>query len=77
MLHAREDYNGRIVDNEEKIMEHEPVFLLRAQDLTAADVVRYWADMNEKEGGDPKLTQMARDHAMLMDDWPYKKLADL
>ena len=43
MLHAREDYN-RIQDPLNKIGEDEPVFLLRAKDKFAPDVVDEWAD---------------------------------
>ena len=51
MFHARKDYN-RIQDPENKIPEDEPVFLLRAQDIVAAEVVRYWAYLHTARGGD-------------------------
>lgn len=75
MIHARADYN-RIQDPEGKIPEDEPVFLMRAQDENAAEVVRFWAHLNDKKGGDPKLTAWAMAHADLMDKWPTKKKAD-
>jgi hypothetical protein len=68
MLHARNDYN-RIQDPEGKIPEREPVFLLRAQDVLAPAIVSHWADENERIGGDPELTRLARDHAHRMRDW--------
>jgi hypothetical protein len=76
MKHAREDYN-RIQDPEKKIPEDEPVFLIRAQDRASGLAVRAWADINISIGGDPKLSELAREHAKLMDDWTPKKKADL
>ncbi|MDP3936832.1 MAG: hypothetical protein Q8R92_01705 [Deltaproteobacteria bacterium] len=76
MLHAREDYN-RIQDPEGKIPEGEPVFLLRAQDQVAAEVVRFWARLHELQGGDPGMVLVAREQADRMDAWPWKKRADM
>jgi len=77
MLHAREDYNTFLgQDPSGRIPPDEPVFLLRAQDSVAADTVRHWAYLNERANGDPALTQAAREHAIRMDDWPTKKMAD-
>lgn len=70
MLHAREDYN-RIQDPEGKIPEDEPVFLLRAQDVNAPEVVENWAFANELRGGDPKLSELARAHAVRMREWQH------
>lgn len=70
MLHARDDYNKGKMDT---IPKDEPVFLLRAQDATAADTLRYWA----RRQPDGHLKDMALDHANLMDEWPVKKIADL
>jgi hypothetical protein len=81
MKHAREDYN-RIQDPENKIGEDEPVFLLRAQDLTAPNTLEYWADANQLRGGDQTLIGMARRQANAMREWQNqpqnkRKLADL
>lgn len=79
MRHAREDYN-RIQDPEGKIAEDEPVFLLRAKDITAPDTLRWWAHNLAACGGDGKLVQLALDHANLMDKWQGEnpcKLPDL
>lgn len=78
MKHARPDYD-RIQDPDDKIPIDEPVFLLRAQDKTAARVVRLWANINEGqlEGGDAHAIKLAREHADLMDKWPVKKIADV
>lgn len=79
MKHAREDYN-RIQDPAGKIAEDEPVFLLRAKDMFAPDVVRYWATVQRDAGGDPKLIELALAHANAMDRWQVEngsKLPDL
>jgi len=44
MLHAREDYNGRVVDAQQKIPEDEPVFLLRGQDTFSIVALDEYAD---------------------------------
>ncbi len=75
MKHAREDY-GRIQDPAGKIPDDEPVFLIRAKDLVSGDAVRAWADLHDKAGGDPLMSYAARRHALLMDNWKEKKLAD-
>ena len=75
MKHARDDY-ARIQDPENKIPDDEPVFLLRAQDVIAADVVRIWATLNRAHGGDYRLSLMASRCADIMDKWPKKKPAD-
>lgn len=77
MKHARPDYN-RIQDPENKIPADEPVFLLRAQDTTASEVVRFWANLNSHRiDGDKRAVQLAMAHAVEMDKWPTHKTADL
>ncbi len=68
MKHAREDYN-RIQDPEHKIPEDEPVFLIRAHDVTAPDVVRYWAMKAGYCGADKEIIQHAKDQADRMIEW--------
>jgi hypothetical protein len=78
MKHAREDYN-RIQDPENKIPEDEPVFLLRAQDVTAPDVLEYWAELNDDKFGDKALIRRTLLHAAAMREWQRQhgsKLAD-
>jgi hypothetical protein len=80
MKHARADYQKRIVDTAKKggIPKDEPVFLLRAQDATAASVVRYWAALNlARPDVDHKAVELATQHAAEMDKWPKKKTADV
>ena len=80
MKHARPDYE-RIQDSLEVrkggIPENEPVFLLRAQDKVAAQVVRIWAILHRANGGEEPIARMAETWANVMDKWPYKKSADL
>lgn len=75
MKHARADYN-RIQDPAGLIPDDEPVFLIRAKDIVSADAVRAWADLHDKAGGDPMMSYAARRHALLMDAWHEKRLAD-
>ncbi len=80
MKHAREDYN-RIQDPEGKIGEDEPVFLLRAKDISAPDVVLAWATEQLKyPNADMRLVELAHKHVKAMRDWQNKngtKVADL
>jgi len=80
MKHAREDYN-RIQDPAGKIGEDEPVFLLRARDISAPDVVIAWATEQLKyPNADMRLVELAHKHAQEMRNWQNKngvKVADL
>ena len=75
MKHSREDYNERIQDSAGLIPEDEPVFLLRAQDKFAANVMEYYAYVSRKEC--PELSQTVTKHAELFEQWPVKKTPDL
>ena len=72
MKHARPDYN-RIQDPMNLIPTDEPVFLLRAQDCTAAEVVDFWASLQPAGA----LRNLAMAHAEVMRRWPRKKTADI
>jgi hypothetical protein len=72
MLHARKDYNGRIVDLEKKIPEDEPVFLLRGQDKLAPAAIACWATLALKEGADPVIIEAAMKQAEEMMKWQIK-----
>lgn len=76
MLHARPDYN-RIQDPEGKIPEDMPVFLLLGKDKHSAKTVRFYADEVEKDGGDPEIVRLARQHADLMDALSEHKSPDV
>ncbi len=77
MRHARKDYQERIIDAAEKlraegvpfIPEDEPVFLLRAKDVTAPSVVRHWAMLAEQAGADDRIVKAALAQAQAMSDW--------
>lgn len=69
MLHAREDYQGRIQDSAKIIPEEEPVFLLRAQDFAAPAAVGFWADMAEQMGAAKNIVSAARGQADAMRQW--------
>ena len=68
MKHARKDY-GTIQDSSGRIPEDEPVFLLRAQDVTAPTVVRVWADLAEKAGAATDIVAAARAQVEEMRKW--------
>lgn len=79
MRHARPDYN-RIQDPAVRdpsllgeggspIGEDEPVFLLRATDVSAPATVRYWAQMAERSGASPAIVGAARNQADAMQRW--------
>lgn len=76
MKHARSDYN-RIQDPAGLIPDDEPVFLLRGQDIHAAEIVRAYANSVEACKGDPEIVRLAREHADVMDAWKNKKSPDL
>lgn len=76
MKHARKDYN-RIQDPAEIIPEEEPVFLIRAQDVTSSVVVRFWAQIAEQVGADPEIVRLAREQADRMESWIPRKVPDI
>lgn len=68
MKHARDDYN-RIQDPEGKIGADEPVFLIRGQDISGPETLRFWADENVRNGGDLTLSTKAEQWADRMESW--------
>ena len=68
MKHSRPDYD-RIQDPAGLIPEDEPVFLLRAQDITAPDVLDHWVMLARDAGADPKIVDQAKSQAQAMWDW--------
>ena len=79
MRHARQDYN-RIQDPAGIIPHDEPVFLLRAQDITAPHAVRAWARAQWENKGNRDMGGMAMEHADRMEEWQRvhgAKVADL
>lgn len=76
MQFGREDYNN-IEDINWKIPELEPVFLIRAQDKLAVDVLRFYAVKLKLAGGDPKMVESVNLQADRMEAWITKKVATL
>ena len=68
MLHEREDYQ-RIQDPAGKIGENEPVFLVRAQDILAPEIMRLWAMLHRVQGGDPHMSELVEKHAEKTKQW--------
>lgn len=79
MIHARTDYD-RIQDpavsdpsllspGSTPIGEDEPVFLIRARDWLAPDVVGYWADSMRANGGSEEVASHVLHWADRMAEW--------
>lgn len=66
MLHARKDYQNRIIDTAELIPENEPVFLLRGKDMFAPGLLLDYAKQLRLAGGDPDMAAMVESHAQAM-----------
>lgn len=81
MIHARSDYNDRIVDLAGLIPDDEPVLVVRGQDQAAPATARAWADEHDRLGGDPTLSAMVREHAVRIEEYQARtgrsKVADL
>ena len=57
-----------------KAADDEPLFVLRAQDVSAPDLVRQWASANSLNA--PNKAESARRIADRMEAWHTRKLAD-
>ena len=68
MKHARPDYDA-IQDPRGLIPEDEPVFLLRAQDVTAPAVVEYWVMKARDAGALENIVEAAENQAEEMRKW--------
>lgn len=78
MIHAREDWNGRIVDLEKKIPEDEPVFMVRAQDKHAASTIHFYANLVRQDmEADQRIVTLCEAHETPIEEWPKKKSPDL
>lgn len=69
MKHLRPDYEPIQDPRKGGIAKDEPVFLLRAQDPSAAAAVWAWAQDFEYRGGDPAIVERVRSWAREMVDW--------
>jgi len=59
-----------------KAQDDEPIFVLRAQDRLAPELVRRWADEAERAGCSSAKVIEARTVADAMERWPSRKLPD-
>ena len=60
-----------------KVTANEPIFVLRAQDKLAPEVIRFWVQL-ARQYGDPTTTKIdeALDCARAMEAWPTRKYPD-
>lgn len=71
------DYSYKaMLANTKNIPPEEPVFLLRAQDITAAATVLIWAAHLHTLGSSGDKVKSALLHASAMAMWPHKKIPD-
>lgn len=66
-------YTTACLNNAER---DEPIFVLRAQDKLAANVVRFWCDRAQAAGVNKEKVAEARAIADLMEAWPNRKKPD-
>jgi len=59
-----------------RIPDDEPIFILRAQDELACEVVKFWIEKAEEAGVRSSKIAQARDLLEGMQRWPTKKLPD-
>ena len=79
MKHARPDYD-RIQDPLGKILDDEPVFLIRGQDIAAPQTLLFWADLASQLGASQEICNLVRGHADEMVAWQEEhgsKIPDL
>lgn len=61
-----------------KAEDNEPLFVLRAHDITTPDVVRFWLENAEAKGA--QIEPAKKEHALAciaqMEAWPNRKLPD-
>jgi hypothetical protein len=70
MKHLRQDYDGiQDVEGTTSIERDEPVFILRSTDVTASEVVHYWAELVESLGGDDEMVTRVHTWAEEMRTW--------
>lgn len=59
-----------------KVKRNEPVFVLRAQDIAAYDILLLWADFADNAGASKEKTTDALRIAEEFRKWPIKKVPD-
>jgi hypothetical protein len=68
MIHARKDYQARIVDLENKIGIDEPVFLMRAQDDAFPAILAYAISRYRGQQASGVVERLER-HLLLAHEW--------
>lgn len=58
-----------------KVQPDEPIFVLRAQDMTAPATIRKWVAFNADTAPARKLAE-ALECAAVMEHWPNRKMPD-
>lgn len=76
MRTGRPDYDAALTAPEDLIPLEEPVFIIRGQDICAADAVRDYASRLKLAGASPEMVDAVRTQAARMDLWPVKKTPD-
>jgi hypothetical protein len=70
MLHARQDYQNRIVDLDQKIGADEPVMLFRAQDKHFVEVLCfYYLKLVTDPNAKADIANAVRDHIQTALEW--------
>ena len=62
--------------NDDTLPVDEPLFVLRAHDALAADIVRRWAEAASKAGVLETKVEEALALAKQMDEWPDQRIPD-
>lgn len=68
MKHARKDYDG-IQDPSKKIPDHEPVFLIRGQDMLAIPMLRHYIRIAKQAEVNPDVIESVQKHIKRMEIW--------
>lgn len=78
MIHARKDYQCiQDTTGGTSIASDEPVFLLRAKDLIAPEIVRAWAFKLRLLDGDIDTVNKVLEHADKMEKWQFENARKL
>jgi len=72
----RPDWKERFVDFNGIVPESEPVFIIRAQDQFASDIMELYLQKAESAGCTPPMIKSLRNLKSAIDHWPTKKIAD-
>lgn len=79
MIHARPDYQGRIVDLAGLIPDDEPVMFIRGQDAAAIPAINEWIRAAEAAGASHEMLALVALHRERIRAWQghTKKTPDL